>query len=905
LIRLTGGIMKKRTLFELVDRDSLEFVPMITALHDTQNNIIWANRLYREATGRSLSEIEGKKCYSVWGLEKPCRNCPVIKALETGEAAEAELTPGNQDHWPDSLGSWLSKAQPFRDDDGNIIGAIEVAIDITAGKKTEEELLQQRAMMTRTESISHVGSWEWDISRDHVNWSEELFRIFGLDPAEGALSFTEQSKIYKPEDMKRLREAVEACQSEGTPYEFEVQIIRSDGERRYCINSGLAEIESGGQINRLVGSLQDITERRQIEETLRESDSKYRNLFEAASDAIYLIALDDGSMVEANSVACRMLGRTKEEILGLSIEDIDPNYPLEEFIKFWKDRPEEQPLIVESSHKRRDGTMFPVEISGIKYRIGDQVVLYGRAHDITERKKVEEGLLQQRAMMARTESISHVGSWEWDISPDQVSWSDEMFNITGLDPAEGAPSFAEHSRVYLPEDMQRLREVVEACMAEKTPYKIELRAIRASGEIRYCLASGRAEIGPDGKVCRLVGFLQDITDRRQAEEESARLESQLKQAQRMESVGRLAGGVAHDFNNMLSVILGYTEMAREQVSPDQPLYANLEEILTAAKRSRDITRQLLAFARKQTISPVVLDINEIMSGMINFLKRLIGEDIELDLHPEANLWPVMMDPSQIDQILINLCVNSRDAIGGVGKIILNTGNVTLDEMYSASNPGFVSGEFVQITVSDDGCGMDKEIMDNVFEPFFTTKDMAVSTGLGLATVYGIVKQNSGQINVYSDPGKGTCFKLYFPRHKGNTGMKDVGGEEKIQGGCDETILLVEDEDAIMKMAAIMLEKLDYQVLVADSAEKGLTLAAGCPGGIDLLITDVVLPGMNGRDLAKKVVGLYPDIKILFMSGYTADVIADRGVIDDSVNFIQKPFSLQDLAVKTRSALDQK
>ncbi len=1031
--------MTENTIFRQVDRKTLENIPVIIALHNTQNNILWANKLYREATGRSLSEIEGKKCYSVWGLKKPCRNCPVLVALDSGEPAEAELTPSSQDQWPESQGSWLSKAEPIKDEKNNIIGAIEVAInittrkkteeelrahkkfsdsiidhspypmwvadsegtviktnralletlrltdeqilgnynvfrdenlkkqdilskaraslkkglpirfsipwkaadageegflaardlyidaalypimtssggmshivcqwvDITELKKTEEELRRQRTMLARTESIAHLGSWEWDISRDQVTWSEELFNITGLDPAEGAPSFSEQSKIYTPEDMKRLRKAVEACREKGIPYELEVQIKRPDGEKRYCIDSGRAESEPGEPVSRLVGFLQDITERRQAEETLRESNAKYRNLFEAASDAIYLIALDDGIIAEANSVACRMLGRTKEEILGLSIEDIDPNYPLEEFIKFWKDRPEEQPLLFESSHKKKNGALFPVEISGIKYRIGDKIVLYGRAHDITERKKAEDELLRQRAMLARTESIAHVGSWEWDISRDQVTWSEELFSIVGLDPAEGAPSFANHSKLYLPEDMQRLKEAVDACLKDKRPYEIELRAIRKNGEIRYCLASGRPDTGPDGKVCRLVGFLQDITERKRQEEEKEKLHEQLIQAQRMESVGRLAGGVAHDFNNMLSVILGYAEMAKEQVSPDHSLHANLEEILTAAARSRDITRQLLAFARRQTISPVVMDINKAISGMISFLDRLIGEDIELDWRPGEGLCQIRMDPSQIDQILVNLCVNARDAIRGGGKISIKTVKVTLDETYVAIHPGFAPGEFILLTVKDNGCGMDQETLESVFEPFFTTKEMAVGTGLGLATVYGIVKQNSGQINVYSEPGKGTCFKLYLPCHKGAGNMESVTSDEVIPTGSGETILLVEDEDAIMKMISKMLEKLGYKVLTTDSPEKGLEMVSGLTGGIDMLITDVVMPGMNGRDLANRLLELYPDIKVLFMSGYTADVIANRGVLDDGLNFIQKPFTRKALAVKVRNALDKK
>ena len=257
----------------------------------------------------------------------------------------------------------------------------------------------------------------------------------------------------------------------------------------------------------------------------------------------------------------------------------------------------------------------------------------------------------------------------------------------------------------------------------------------------------------------MVGTHIDITDR-------VNLQAQFVQAQKMESVGRLAGGVAHDYNNVLSVIIGYTEMAMDEVDPAGPLHANLEEVLTAANRATDITRQLLAFARKQTIAPKVLDLNETVEGMLKMLRRLIGEDIDLAWLPGASLWPVKMDPSQIDQILANLCVNARDAIAGVGKVTIETGTVVFDAAYCADHAGFVPGEFVMLAVSDNGCGMDKEMLDKIFEPFFTTKDVDKGTGLGLATVYGIVKQNNGFINVYSEPGKGTTIKIYLPRHEG-------------------------------------------------------------------------------------------------------------------------------------------
>jgi signal transduction histidine kinase len=401
---------------------------------------------------------------------------------------------------------------------------------------------------------------------------------------------------------------------------------------------------------------------------------------------------------------------------------------------------------------------------------------------------------------------------------------------------------------------------------------------------------------PAGEVTAAIEMVEDIT-------EKLSLESQLRQAQKMESVGRLAGGVAHDFNNMLGVIIGHTELALDQMDPAQPLYTCLQEIRKAADRSADLTRQLLAFARKQTVAPRVLELNETVEGMFKMLRRLIGEDIDLVWLPDSDLWPVKMDPSQIDQILANLCLNARDAIAGVGKVIIETHTVTFDEAYCTAHSGAVPGDFVMLAVSDDGHGMDKETLDKIFEPFFTTKELGKGTGLGLAMVYGIVKQNSGYINVYSEPEYGSTFKIYLPRWytaKPESRQKISPAVPDPQG--HETILLVEDETAILETTKLILEKLGYRVLPASTPDKALSLVGEHNGEIHLLITDVVMPGMNGRDLAKKLVSSYPEIRILFMSGYTSEVIAHHGVLDDGIHFIQKPFLKHALAVKVREAL---
>jgi two-component system sensor histidine kinase EvgS len=432
----------------------------------------------------------------------------------------------------------------------------------------------------------------------------------------------------------------------------------------------------------------------------------------------------------------------------------------------------------------------------------------------------------------------------------------------------------------------------------------EFRFIQNSG--REIQIHGIADSFYDDKDEPLItrGVLQDITDRKQAEAALKKLEGQLIQAQKMESVGRLAGGVAHDYNNISSIIIGYAELTMGKLKPDDALYGYLEEILAAAQRAAAITRQLLAFARKQTVAPRAIDVNQTVEGMLRIFRRLIGENIDLAWLPGEEVGPVKIDPTQLDQILANLCVNAKDAISDVGKVTIETRNITLDETYCADHVGVLPGEFTLLAVSDDGEGMAPETLEKVFEPFFTTKGVGQGTGLGLATVYGIVKQNDGFINVYSEPQEGTTIKIYLPHHRGQTVERDIEKPVDMPRGNGETILLVEDDASILKLGKTMLDRLGYTVLAVNTPREALKVAKERASDIRLLITDVVMPEMNGRELDNKLQSMRLDLKTLFMSGYTANVIAHHGVLEDGINFITKPFSKRDLAVKVGEILSE-
>ncbi len=530
--------------------------------------------------------------------------------------------------------------------------------------------------------------------------------------------------------------------------------------------------------------------------------------------------------------------------------------------------------------------------------------LYRRAQqEIAERKQAEEAL---RHLEELYEGIVQ------DMT-EGIMLTDAAGRITFANPALGAmlgyapeELMGQPWQAFVPSNQQAIAQDADARRAagQSDRYEIELR--RRDGAPVVVMVSSRPRFDSDtGYFAGTLAVFTDFTERKRAEQEKEKLQAQLAQAQKMESVGRLAGGVAHDFNNMLMVILGHAEMALAQLGSDAPLRASLDEIRKAARRSADLTRQLLAFARKQTVVPQVLDLNETVEGMLTMLRRLIGEDIDLVWLPGANLGPVFIDPSQVDQILVNLCVNARDAIAGVGKITIETGNVSFDEACCAGHGGFVPGEFVLLAVSDDGCGMDAETQSHLFEPFFTTKGLGRGTGLGLATVYGAVRQNNGFINVYSEPGQGTTFKIYLPRHVAPATPQPEREAAPALAAGGETILLVEDERAILEMTMTMLERLGYAVIAAATPGEAIRLAREHQGRIDLLMTDVIMPEMSGRDLARNLMPIYPDIKCLFMSGYTANAIAHRGVLDHGVHFLQKPFLVKDLAAKIREVLDRK
>jgi two-component system cell cycle sensor histidine kinase/response regulator CckA len=630
---------------------------------------------------------------------------------------------------------------------------------------------------------------------------------------------------------------------------------------------------------------------------LEVSESDYRTLVDNIPDLLYRTDLQ-GRIVYVSRSVYDLTGYTIEEAIGMKMAEGIYLIPEERSIFLAKLQENGSVTNFEARLKRKDGSTWWASTNAhfFKDMNGEIKGIEGISRDISELKSTENALKEseERYRMLHDASIGGLFIHDQGIV---LECNQGLSEITGytLDELIGMDAL---NTLVAPDWRETVRRNIESGFGQ--PYEAE--GVRKDGTIYPLLIQGK-NIPYKGRTVRAVEY-RDLTEKKQADKEKEDLEGKLRQAQKMESIGRLAGGVAHDFNNMLTVILGHVGMALADLESSHPLYSRLEKIRSAGERSADLTRQLLAFARKQTVSPKVLDLNQTVGSMTSMLKRLIGEQIDLAWLPGKNVWSVNMDPSQIDQILANLCVNARDAIADVGKVTIETGNAEFDEAFCNDQVGFLPGEYVLLAVSDDGCGIEPEVLDNIFEPFFTTKESGKGTGLGLAMVYGVVKQNNGFINVDSQPDQGTTFKIYLPRHRDkNVCLPDKGPGQPAERGY-ETILIVEDEPEILEMTTMMLERLGYRVISASTPGEAIYLAKEYNGKIDLLVTDVIMPEMNGRDLAKNILHYHPNLKRLFMSGYTANVIAHHGVLDKGINFIQKPFSEENLGSKVREAIDE-
>lgn len=656
---------------------------------------------------------------------------------------------------------------------------------------------------------------------------------------------------------------------------------------------------------RALREAQKRAELNKAEQALRESEDKYRSFVEVATEWIWSIDRE-GFMTYNNEAVESILGYLPEELLGKSCLQYlheEDRLEIEKVLPEWlKQRRGWAGLVLRWKHK--DGSYRWLESSAVPVlgRNGDVVGYRGTDRDITGRKQSEIQLQDAeskfRTLVEKVPAIVYMA--EFGPSGRWLYVSPQVESLLGFSPEEVLENPGLWFKQLHSEDRQRVSDLELRSQRSGEPIVLEYRMYSRDGRLVWFRDEGVIVPESGDRAAYIQGVMLDITDLKMAEEVKAKLEQQLRQAQKIEAIGQLAGGVAHDFNNLLMAISGYCELLLMKIAVADPARNDVVEISKAAEQGASLTRQLLAFGRKQILQPKILDINHILSNMDGILRRLVREDIEFCTVPAATLGLVKADPGQVERVIMNLVVNARDAMPEGGKLTIETGNIVLDAEYSRHHVSVVPGPYVVLAVSDSGSGMNEETRLRIFEPFFTTKEEGKGTGLGLSTVYGIVKQSGGYIWVYSEPGKGTTFKIYFPRVDDEP--TSVQEQRAVASHGTETILLVDDNDSVRTAVAYLLEVRGYTVLQAPNGESALELAQEYCGSIDLMITDMVMPHMSGLQLANQLEATRPKMKVLYMSGYTEEAVNRHGILHPGLNFLQKPTSMDVLLQKIREVL---
>jgi two-component system cell cycle sensor histidine kinase/response regulator CckA len=704
--------------------------------------------------------------------------------------------------------------------------------------------------------------------------------------------------LAAPESHESLKAILSAAPATGLPARHEVVGVKADGSR-FAMEISPARMTFQGK-HAVQAILRDITERRRAEQTLRESEERYRLLFENNPQPMWVYDRETLRFLAVNEAACQHYGYSREEFLRMTIRGIRP--------------PEDVPALLESlppdsgefhrvgvwRHRLKNGDTIEVEVASHPIHFAGRNAQLILANDVTERKRAEEALRQSEQKYRDVFDFAPLGIYQSRRDGSFLTANAPLAEMLGDDSPEELMR-RNLNEIYLnPEERQ---ELIARFEHEGRALRRELRWRRKDGTPIWLELDARTVRNPDGTVRYFEGFVNDISERKRSEEEKRRLQEQLVQAQKMEAVGQLAGGIAHDFNNLLTAITGYSELLLGELPPEDLRRGHAEEIRKAGERAASLTQQLLAFSRRQVLEPKVLDVNTVVSDIERMLRRLIGEHIELKTNKAEDLWKVRADPGQIEQALLNLILNARDAMPDGGTLTIETANADLDESFSRSHVPTQPGAYVCVSVSDTGMGIRDEVKARLFEPFFTTKERGKGTGLGLSTTYGIIKQSGGYLWCDSEVGRGATFRVFLPRVEEPVSETL---ERKVLPPLhpgNETVLLVEDEPEVRALVQRILKTQGYTVVTAANPDEALAVSREFKGVIQILVTDVVMPGMSGPQLADRLIPTRPDMRVLFVSGYTDDAMAPHGILEPGKAFLQKPFTPSALARKIREVLD--
>jgi PAS domain S-box-containing protein len=884
-------IRRERNLLAAIEEreeftDSIiQNLPVVLCIFDVDGKLLRWNRQLENKLGYSRAELSKLGIVDTIREEDRDRVKQVMATTFSDKAAETEALLLHRDGT--KIPFYLTGVRIVFQEKPCILG---IAVDISTQRKAQGQLrLQAAALRAAANGIvitNHEGAIEWVnpafttmtgfTTKEAIGNNPRLLKSgrHGKDFYGSLWSTISSGKVWRGE--------ITNCRKDGTPYTEEMTIT--------------PVVSDDGAIKHYIAVKQDISARKQAEVALQRAEEQYRSIFNEAIIGIFR-STPDGRFLMMNPAMAKMLRCDSPEQAIKQINDIGVLYSDSADRQKIRSRVETNGTLHNFEHefRRRDGSQLWLSLNMrcIYNEDGTPEYYEGTAEDITFRKEAEAAVRESEKRLRLFVEHAPVGLAMFDREMRYLCASRRWLANYSTDGDVRGVSYYE----VFPTCPERWKEAHRRGLEGEVVREEAEHIVRLDGSAQWIRWEVRPWYAKGNDIGGIVIFSEDISERRL-------LETQLQQAQKMEAIGRLAGGVAHDFNNMLGVITGFSELLKERTDLDLTAVHNIEQIHLAGKKAASLTQQLLAFSRKQIIQPRIFDLNEVVSKLSSMLRRLIGDDIELAIHFSGADARVYVDPSQIDQVIMNLAVNARDAMPNGGKLIIETDTCELDDAYAIKHRPVRPGRYVRLTISDTGCGMNDETMSHLFEPFFTTKELGKGTGLGLSIVYGIVKQSDGYIWVYSEPGHGTSFKIYLPFLAETVRREEVPTQiENVKG--TETVLVVEDDQSLRSMVVGFLRGLGYTVLEALNGEHALEVAASANRPIQALITDIVMPKMGGRDLADKLISQFPNTKVLYTSGYTHDGVVQTRVLKGSEVFLQKPFALSELSKKLREVIDKK
>jgi two-component system, cell cycle sensor histidine kinase and response regulator CckA len=857
-------------------------------LVDSHGRFVYVNKTWEEFTGSSLERLNqvGWEAFNHPDDLADIRE-RWSRAEEQGQQFEMELRYRRHDgefRW------MLARAVPLRDPVGRVQWWIGTSVDIHDLKTTQDALRRREQELTDFfENAAVAIHWAGpDGTILRVNQAELDLLGYKRDEYVGRnIADFHEDRLVIDDILRRLTTG---------------EVLHDYPARIRCKNGSIKDVlidssvySQDGQFIHTRCFTRDVTAQRGTEQATQ----RLAAIVASSADAIVGKTLE-GTVMSWNAAAERIFGYTADEMVGDSIFRLIPEelYHVEREL-LDRIRRGEQVAFSETERLTKDGRriFIALTVSPIRDSQGRVVGASSIKRDVTEQKLAREALAQSQERLQLALGAARMGTWRWELTTNALSWDEGLNRLYGLGSEESVTSYEQFLQRVHEDDRALVQGAVGMALDGGDGLDYEFRIVLPDGKVRWLADQGRVVRDAGGRLLYMTGVCLDVTERKQIDE-------RLRQAQRMDSVGQLAGGIAHEANNMMSVVLGCADYVLQRSDLSEPVRQDVDQIWRAAKRTAGITQQLLAFSRRQMLQPQVLDLNETVRDLEPILTRALGESRGLRMHLATSLGQVYADPGQLEQVVINLTLNARDAMQDGGRLTIETMNVVLDQAYVAAKPveTLEPGDYAALVVTDTGSGMDRLTLGRIFEPFFTTKPVGQGTGLGLATVYGIVKQSGGFIWVYSEPGLGTTFKLYFPLVAPTSGPK--AAPVPVPGGrSDEVILVAEDEPMVRGIMARTLRDCGYSVLEAASGREALQMVEAQKGRVSLIVADVVMPDMGGREMASRLAPQWPDVPVLFTSGYTGLDVVRRGLLEEGREFIQKPLAPEGLARKVREMVD--